>query len=137
MAEMASSGQKRTHAGDGVPNACGGIPVTDFLAGMPKAAAAPAANQKLRLLEPAPLPAAPSPPARSHGGIPVREFLARHAPEGAGVPAGARVPRAVVAAILDTLAGDDGAVDAAELISRVRSAAAPDGGAEYRMDGDY
>jgi hypothetical protein len=42
-----------------------------------------------------------------------------------------------VAAILDTLAGDDGAVDAAELISRVRSAAAPDGGAEYRMDGDY
>ena len=38
---------------------------------------------------------------------------------------------------IPTILADNGGYDAAELISRVRSAAAPDGGAEYRMDGDY
>ena len=114
-----------------------GIPVTDFLAGMRAAAPERVSNQKLRLLQPEPSPLERPPDAGrasgGHGGIPVATFLARHKPEGAGVAPGARLPRAVVDAILEDILDADGSLDAAELISRVRRAAArePEG---YRMD---
>lgn len=127
------------------------------MAGIGRAPTSDRSNPKLRLLDPAPPPVsvefetglgrAPlgsnvidQRPAKAHDGIPAREFVARHQPQGAsgGAPSGRIRPDAVRRILDDLPVENDGTIDVGRLVARIATAA--EGADDYRMDdgdGDY